>query len=102
MVEAEVERKEAAWNNILETRDEVAKSIWREFYKKKIKRLKGIYARAKKKKKVNQQFRCFVWKEVSKVSRGKVNGEIVKDENDMVVEWIWRLYCMAFEGSVVS
>ena len=55
-----------------------------------------------KNKKVNQQFRCFVWKEVSKVSRGKVNGEIVKDENDMVVEWIWRLYCMAFEGSVVS
>ena len=36
------------------------------------------------------------------VSKDEVTGEMVKDGDDMVVDWIWRLCNVAFESDVVS
>ena len=44
---------------------------------------------------------------VAKLKNGKgtgkdeITGEMIKDGGDRIVDWIWRLYNMAFESGVV-
>ena len=35
------------------------------------------------------------------VGKDEITGETIKGMCDKVVDWIWRLYSMAFEGGVV-
>ena len=48
MVKTAVKRREAAWEEVLEARDEVAKEGCREAYKEENRRLKDLYISEKK------------------------------------------------------
>ena len=92
MVKAAVERKEAAWKDVMGARVEVTKDrLWRSVKKKRKRLRKCIY---QGKKEVNEQFRRkmnqdedrtrkFFWKKVSTVNGEKVEGCIrIKDVNE--------------------
>ena len=79
MVKDAAERNEAAWREVLGTRDEVAKDRRMEVYKEERERLKGVFIRAKRKegRKMNQDLdgnRKLFWKEVTKIKGGKVES----------------------------
>ena len=91
-----VERKEAAWKEVLGAREEVRKERCMEAYREEERKVKRcIY---QNKKKVNEQFvrkmnedlngnRKLFWKEVSIAKGGKVEScSRIKDENGWLAQ----------------
>ena len=46
-------------------------------------------------------FLIFTYIRIKSAGNDEVMGEMIKDGDDRVVEWIWRVFNMAFECGVV-